>query len=494
MHPLHFLLAAPFTVAFLLALFPHRFRSMLFPFAFISSLGIAMATVSLLFVPGLLVTESLPWFTLPGSGAVVQFQLFSDPFASWLMALAGVLQVSALWVSHRISQDRFRSYSISFFLLQGALFGSFLSTDLVIFFLFFEALIPPTMMLIANFGGENRSKASILFGAYTLLGSLPMAVAIWFLASKVGSTDSVILQNWQNYIDPSTAKWVFWSFVLAFAVKTPLFPFHSWQAESYSQAPAGLTSILSGVMAKVGVFGFLRWTVPLFPDFSAESATIIAVLGLITLLYGALMAWRQNDIKKVLVYSSLSHLGLAVMGVFTFHQSAIAGVVAMLVAHGLSAGSLFLLLGLAEKSFGTRSCNQFGGIASKSPGYSVLLLAGILASVAIPGTLGFIGEFFILQGIWMRMGMEIALLAGLGAILSAAYSLRLVKSMLFGQPTSTSQKLDLHWGDSLAIAPLIILLFLLGIAPHSVLRVVDNPAPAQEALASATMETQTHER
>lgn len=488
---LHLLLASPFIAALIIALVPAKFSRIAFPLSLL--LGSIITILSFIVVSNgassngaPMATEPFAWFHIPGTTATVQYALFSDGLSAWMNVLASVLTLSALWVSFSSVRERFAMFAISVFLMQGALFGCFLASDAVLFFLFFEALVPPAALLIASFGGPGRKRAAILFAAFTLIGSAPMAVALWAIATWTGTTDGTQIAHAVASLPFVKVSLLFFAFALAFAVKTPLLPFHGWQAETYSEAPTGVTAILSGAMAKVGVFGFLRWTIPLFPQVALHYALPIALLGVATMIYGSLVALRQHDIKRLLAFSSLAHLGLAVAGCFTLYQSAIDGVVLMLIAHGFSAGAMFLLASLPERWSKTCNISSFGGMAGRSPIFAVLFLVTCIAAVAVPPTLGFVGEFLILQGIWQTMGPEIALLAGLGAILSAAYTLRLVQAMLFGKASNEHEAAkEISIGEMFAIVPLIVALFVLGVAPSAVLRTID-PAVGKNPTAVAT--------
>lgn len=492
---LHWILALPFLSAIALAFIPKGQARLALPLALLFSAS--MVVFGLVAVIGDFspLTPALPWFALPGTGATVHFALYADGLSAWMILLTSVLTLSALWMSREQFAERFGFFAILVFVMQGAIFGCFLASDAVLFFLFFEALVPPTYLLIRAFGGPGRKRASVLFTAFTLAGSAPMAVALWAIAAWTGTTSGAEISGALAGLPLEKVSLLFFAFALAFAVKTPLFPFHGWQAETYSEAPAGVTALLSGAMAKVGIFGFLRWTIPLFPQSSMEYGKILVWMGLATIVLGSLLAWRQTDIKKILVYSSMAHLGLAVIGCFTLLQSAVDGVVVMMVAHGFSAGALFLLLSLPERWMGTRDIKAFGAFARTAPVYSVLFMAACLASVAVPGSLGFVAELLILQGVWQTMGPELAILAGLGAILGAAYTLRLIQAMLFGAAPSKESKQEIQSGDVFAIAPLVVALFLLGIAPSLVLQKIDpaaNQTPSAVASAHTLSETDLH--
>ena len=507
---LHLLLASPFAAAILLALVPGKAPRLAQALSVLLSAVIAVLAICLLvsFPDAPLATAPLTWFALPGTHAMVQYALYADGFSTWMVLLSSLLTLCALWLGNSCAGPRFKGYALLVLLLEGALFGCFLASDAVLFFLFFELLVPPAALLIAVYGGVGRKRAALLFAIFTLAGSVPMAVALWAIAAWTGVTSGAMIGEALMGIPAAKVTVMFFAFALAFAVKTPLFPLHGWQAESYTEAPGPVTALLSGAMAKVGVFGFLRWTLPLFPEASVEHSQLFVWLGVITVIFGALAALRQNDIKRVLTFSSLGHLGLAIVGAFTLQEGAILGVVLLMVAHGFSTGALFFLAHIGENWRNSRLLSSFGGMSSQSPRFALLFMVGCLAAIAVPGSLGFVGEFLILQGAWQSYGILVALLAGLGMILSAAYTLRVVQAMLFGKaPSSTIHDAghghatpefepgpELRLREILAIAPLLVLLFVFGLLPGSILHSVQNTmGKAPVIVATDHAETNAHE-
>jgi len=363
----------------------------------------------------------------------------------------------------------------------------------VVFYMFFEAMLVPMLVLIALFGGAERRSASLWFFLYTMFGSIFMLVAIWWLAWKTGSTElaRIIVDlpglKASGQLTAAGECWLFAAFALAFAVKVPLVPFHSWQAKTYSETPAGGAVLLAGVMAKIGVYGFLRFVLPMFPGLCAEYAHVFVWLGLIGVVGGALVAMAQDDVKRMIAYSSLSHLSLVMVGIFSFHQAALAGVPVQMVAHGLSVAALFLLVGYLEARSSSRGIDDFGGLADRTPIFAVLFVITALASAALPGTANFIGEFMLLFGSFLGLGFTVALIAGLSVILTAVYLLRLVQRWLYGKRHPSLDRLpDLGAGEILAVVPLLLASFFFGFYPkpindQSVPVVVELARPAREA-------------
>jgi NADH-quinone oxidoreductase subunit M len=472
---LHALVLSPFIAALLMTATSQRDGKSAARLALWLGL-VPLGLVTALFKTGAHVTKALNWFVLPGSDTVVHYVLMADGLSLWLSWLTAVLTVLALLASRSALGERYREFAVGLFVLEGAILGTFLAADALLFFFFFEAMIIPAAILIAAFGGENRKPAAMTFAIYTLAGSAPMAFGLWYVIAVTGSTDPTLLAERIAQLPFWVQDVLFWVFALAFMVKTPVFPFHGWQAKSYAEAPATLTAILSGAMAKAGLFGFAAWVLPLFSQSAERQGQTLVWLGLFSLLYGALMALRQNDAKKVLAFSSLSHLGLAVAGIFSLHQGAFAGVLLLLVAHGLSAGAQFLLCGMAERWTGSRSLAGMGAFASTNPVYAFLFGAAGIAAVAVPGSAGFVGEFIIIQALWESVGPLAALLAGLGIILSAVYTLRLLQAFLFGPAVARRQGASLSVSEALAVFPLVAMLIYFGVHPAPVLNSV-RPAP-----------------
>jgi len=427
---LHLLVLAPFVAAILMVMTSKEDAKSSSRLAIL--MGIAFTAMSVaLIAGGNVATEAIEWFRIPGCKGPVYYYLYNHGLASWMVFLSCGLSLVALISARGITSRSYRNFAIGIFSLMGAMNGTFLAADAVLFFFFFEAMVIPAAVLIAGFGGKDRMKAAMTFAIYTLVGSAPMMVALWYLLTIADNSMLISLAIALQSLPEGTQNLLLVSFLLAFLVKTPIFPFHGWQAITYAEAPAPLSAILTGAMSKAGVFGFIVWVLPIFP-LSMSAITAMMWLGLFTAVYGALMALRATDGKKLLAFSSMGHLGLAVAGVFSGSEVMFPAVLVLLVAHGISAGAQFVLMGIAERMTGTRELDQLGGLSSKNPVFSTLFgFAGVMA-LAVPGTAGFVGEFSVLLSLW-DMGPLPALVAGFTLILSAAYMLRFIQKVIFGK-------------------------------------------------------------
>ena len=456
---LHLLVLAPFAAAILMMATSKEDPKSSSRLAFL--FGIAFVAMSIaLIAAGNQATEAIEWFRIPGAKGSVYYYLYSHGLGAWMVFLSTGLSLVALITGRNSFEKDYRNFAIAIFALMGAMNGTFLAADAVLFFFFFEAMVFPAAVLIAGFGGADRKKAAMTFAIYTLVGSAPMMVALWYLITKADNSLVLSLAVALQTLDPSVQKTLLLCFLLAFLVKTPIFPFHGWQAITYAEAPVPLSAILTGAMSKAGVFGFIAWILPIFP-LSMEMVDCMMWLGLFTAIYGALMALRANDGKKLLAYSSMGHLGLAVAGVFSLSESMLPAVLVLLVAHGLSAGAQFYLMGIAERFAGSRDLDKLGGLAAKNPVFSSLFGFVAVLSLAVPGTAGFVGEFTVLMSLW-DMGPIPALAAGLCLILSASYMLRFVQKVIFGKPAreyTDGKRMTALEGSSIGIMGVLLLVF-----------------------------------
>ena len=420
---------------------PKSSSRLAFPF------GFAFVALSIaLIATGNQATEAIEWFRIPGAKGSVYYYLYSHGLGAWMVFLSTALSLVSLITGRNTFEKNYRNFAIGIFALKGAINGTFLAADAAV--------------LIAGFGGKERRKAAMTFAIYTLVGSAPMMVALWYLVSVADNSLVLSLAVALQNLPASMQTTLLVCFLLAFMVKTPIFPFHGWQAITYAEAPAPLSAILTGAMSKAGVFGFIAWILPIFP-LSMELVDAMLWLGLLTAVYGALMALRATDGKKLLAYSSMSHLGLAVAGVFSLSESMLPAVLVLLVAHGLCAGAQFYLMGIAERFAGTRDIEQLGGLASKNPVFSSAFGFIAVLSLAVPGTAGFVGEFTVLMSLW-DMGPLPALAASLCLILSAAYVLRFVQKVIFGKPAreyTDGKRMTALEGSSVGIMGILLLVF-----------------------------------
>lgn len=455
---LHLLVLAPFVAAILMVATSKEDPKSSSRLAFLFGLAFVGMSVALI-AGGNQATEAVEWFRIPGAKGPVYCYLYSHGLGAWMTLLSTGLSLVALITARNTTCKNYRNFAIGIFALMGAMNGTFLAADAVLFFFFFEAMVIPAAILIAGFGGKDRVKAAMTFAIYTLVGSAPMMVALWYVLTKADNSLLLSLALAIQNMDPAVQTSILVCFLLAFMVKTPIFPFHGWQAISYSEAPAPLSAILTGAMSKAGVFGFIAWILPIFP-LSMTAVSTMMWLGLVTAVYGALMALRAKDAKKLLAFSSMGHLGLAVAGVFSLSEAMLPAVLVLLVAHGLSAGAQFLLMGIGERMTGTRELDKLGGLARKTPVFGTLFGFVAVMALAVPGTAGFVGEFTVLLSLW-DMGPLPALVAGLTIILSAAYMLRFVQKVIFGEQKCevTGTQMTALEGSSIGIMAALLLVF-----------------------------------
>ena len=456
---LHLLVLAPFVAAILMAATSKEDPKSSSRLAFLFGYAFVALSIALI-VSGNQATEAIEWFHIPGAKGSVYYYLYSHGLGAWMVLLSTSLSLVALMTARNTLDTNYRNFAIGIFALMGAMNGTFLAADAVLFFFFFEAMVIPAAILIAAYGGKERTKAAMTFAIYTLVGSAPMMVALWYLVTVADNSLVLSLAVALQNLDPAMQSTLLACFLLAFMVKTPIFPFHGWQAITYAEAPAPLSAILTGAMSKAGVFGFIAWILPIFP-LSMEWVDAMMWLGLLTAVYGAMLAFRATDGKKLLAYSSMGHLGLAVAGVFSLSESMLPAVLVLLVAHGLSAGAQFYLMGIAERFAGTRDIEQLGGLAKRNPVFGSLFGFVAVLSLAVPGTAGFVGEFTVLMSLW-DMGPLPALVAGLCLILSAAYMLRFVQKVIFGTPArqyEDGKRMTALEGSSIGIMGVLLLVF-----------------------------------
>ena len=482
---LHLLVLAPFVAAILMVMTSKDDPKSSSRLAILMGTIFAAMSVALL-VSGNVATDAIEWFHIPGCKGPVYYYLYSHGLASWMVFLSSGLSLVALISARCITTRSYRNFAIGIFSLMGAMNGTFLAADAVLFFFFFEAMVIPAAILIAGFGGKDRMKAAMTFAIYTLVGSAPMMVALWYLLTIADNSMLISLAIALQSLPEGTQDVLLVCFLLAFLVKTPIFPFHGWQAITYAEAPAPLSAILTGAMSKAGVFGFIVWVLPIFP-LSMSAISCMMWLGLFTAVYGALMALRATDGKKLLAFSSMGHLGLAVAGVFSGSEVMFPAVLVLLVAHGISAGALFILMGIAERMTGTRELDQLGGLSSKNPVFSTLFgFAGVMA-LAVPGTAGFVGEFSVLLSLW-DMGPLPALVAGFTLILSAAYMLRFIQKVIFGkQAREYEEGRRTSPLEGFSIGVMLVLLLVFGFHPAFVTDSLNDVEEVEDTAAAQVL-------
>jgi NADH-quinone oxidoreductase subunit M len=416
--------------------------------------------------PGFQFYESLPWIPQLGIG----YQVGLDGISLLLIILTTGLMPLAVLSSFKAITERVKEYYIFLLLLEVGMLGVFVSLDLFLFYVFWEVTLVPMYFLIGIWGGKRRVYAAVKFFLYTMAGSLLMLLAILFLGIN-GGTFSLpeLLRNnsWLAQAGPTAEMLLFLGFGIAFAIKVPMWPFHSWLPDAHVEAPTAGSVILAGVLLKMGTYGFLRFNLPLFPNASREAAPFIAVLAIIGIIYGAIVSFAQTDVKKLVAYSSVSHLGFVMLGIFALTAQGIQGALLQMVNHGISTGALFLLVGFMYERRHTREMAEFGGLWKIVPIYGSLMLIIALSSMGLPGLNGFVGEFTILLGTWAANPWWAAF-AALGVILAAIYILAMFQKMFMGETHNEENKhlFDLSRRELWVIVPLVIFVFIIGIFPQ----------------------------
>ena len=368
-------------------------------------------------------------------------------------------------------EHRVKPYMICLLLLETGVIGAFLALDLFLFYLFWEVMLVPMYFIIGVWGGPRRIYAAIKFVLFTMSGSLLMLVAILFLAWQYqalnGQLSFDLRQLYDLTLPIATQRWLFAAFALAFAIKVPMFPLHTWLPDAHVEAPTGGSVILAGVLLKLGTYGFLRYAVGLFPAVAAEAFPYIVGAAVIGIVYGALVAMVQPDLKKLVAYSSVSHLGFVMLGLFALNPEGVSGSIYQMLSHGLSTGALFLIVGVIYHRRHTRLISEFGGLWKQLPIYSVVFLIVMLSSIGLPGLNGFVGEFLILLGAF-KASVPAAAVAVLGIILGAVYMLWMFQRVMFGPlDNPENQKLtDLSAREIVVLVPLLVMIVVMGVYPQ----------------------------
>jgi NADH-quinone oxidoreductase subunit M len=423
-----------------------------------------------------------PWISSPN----IHYHMGIDGISLWLVVLTTFLTPLCVLISWKSVHDRVKEFFILLLILETALIGVFTSLDLFLFYFFWEATLIPMALLIGVFGHERKVYAAVKFFMYTMIASMFMLAAILWLYAHTGSfqfneiRDQIASGAVPNI--PAAAQWLFLGFFIAFAVKVPLFPFHTWLPDAHVEAPTAGSVLLAGVLLKMGTYGMLRFNLGLFPEQSRHNASWIMVLALIGIIYGALVAMVQPNMKKLIAYSSVSHLGFVVLGIFSFTQSGLNGAMFVMLAHGVSTGGLFMLAGILHERRHTYEISEFGGLASPMPVYATSYLFIVLASVGLPLLNGFVGEFLVLSGAFQAKPIY-GILAATGVIWSACYLLWMFQRVFYGKVTNpaNSSLPDLLGFEKAAVWPCAVAALAMGVAPILWLAAIDPAVQASLA-------------
>jgi NADH-quinone oxidoreductase subunit M len=405
----------------------------------------------------------------------ILFKLGVDGFSMPFILLTTFLMPFAILASWDSIEHRVKEYMVAFLVLETTMIGVFAALDLVLFYLFFEAGLIPMFLIIGIWGGKRRVYASFKFFLYTLLGSVLMLLAIMAMYWTVGTTDiPTLLAQSASKFGRNAQLWLWLAFFASFAVKMPMWPVHTWLPDAHVEAPTAGSVILAAILLKMGGYGFIRVSLPMFPEASAYFAPLVFSLSIIAIVYTSLVALMQEDVKKLIAYSSVAHMGFVTMGIFSMNAQGVQGAMFQMVSHGLVSGALFLCVGVIYDRMHTRDIAAYGGLVQRMPLYAVAFMVFTMANVGLPGTSGFVGEFLTLAGSF-RANPWVTFFATTGVILSAAYALWLYRRVVFGELTKPSLQAipDLNRREMLILAPLVLLVIYYGVQPNPILGAFD---------------------
>ena len=414
--------------------------------------------------------EHVEW----AKGYNIAYYLGIDGISLTMIMLTGLLMPICILASSHIT-ERVKEYMIAFLLMEGIVIGIFASLDMVLFYLFFEAVLIPMFLIIGIWGGDNRVYAAFKFFLYTLIGSVLFLISMLYLYGEFGTTSIPELTEKAFYLPFNVQRWLWLGLFASFAVKVPMFPFHTWLPDAHVQAPTAGSVMLAGVLLKLGAYGFLRFSLPMLPEASHYFADFVYTLSLIAIVYTSMVALVQKDMKKLIAYSSVAHMGFVTLGIFTFNQQGLDGAVFQMISHGLVSGALFLCVGVVYDRMHTREIAKFGGLTNIMPRYALLFMIFTMGSVGLPTTSGFVGEFLTFMAVW-QIDYLAAFVATTGVIAGAVYMLVLYRNVMFGELKKGCAKMtDVNKTEFYSLAVLAALVVFFGIYPKPIFDVIKNP-------------------
>lgn len=413
------------------------------------------------------------WLSFIGA----RFSIGLDGMAKMLCLLTGVAFPLVFGSVYNNTYKKSNSFYGLMLLMQAGLMGVFMSTDLLLFYFFWEIVLIPAYFLCSGWGGEKRIPVTFKFFVYTFVGSLLMLVGILYLYAK-NPEHSFALRSMYHVKLAGDENFVFLLFFIAFAIKMPIFPFHTWQPDTYEQAPTAVTMILSGVMVKMGLFGVIRWLLPIFPNATLHYSNLIIILSIIGMLYASLIAIRQDDLKRLIAYSSIAHIGLMCAAIFSYQQVGMQGVMIQMFNHGVNVIGLWIVADAIETQLGTRKFSELGGLAQKAPTLAILLVVMALANIALPLTNAFVGEFMMFNGLF-RYNIWMAVISGISIILAAVYTLNMIQKTFYGNTSIvTDGAVEINRGTKIMLIVLVIVVIMLGVYPEPMLQLTNDSVQA----------------
>jgi NADH-quinone oxidoreductase subunit M len=408
----------------------------------------------------------------------VDYHVGLDGVSLLLFSLTAFLFFISSIASWSNIPKKIKEFHICLLVLETSVLGVFAAGNLVLYYVFWEVMVLPMVLMIGIWGGEDRTKAALKYFLFSMAGSLFMLGGILTLYFKTGKTSIESLSTMDLSLFSESMQWfLFFTFALAFSIKIPLFPFHTWMPDVHTQAPTVGSVDLAGVLLKIGAYGFIRFCIPFFPGISLETKDFFQIIAVIGIVYGAMAAFAQKDIKRIIAYSSLSHLGYCMLGLFSFTEEGVVGGMLQMISHGISTGMLFLMIGMIYERAHTRNISEFGGLVRQMPIYSIFFVIAVLSSVGLPGTNGFVGEFLILVGS-LKSNFYFGGVAAIGVVLGALYLLYFVKRFLFGVSKTIQARPyhDLHFREIGILSPLVVLIFWIGLYPKPLLEILKPSA------------------